>query len=187
LQCSELEFLDPEIVAVDENGTKTLKTSKQWNTFQLSSAWWTSFLKAYNASMTIPSGKLYKSTSINAQISPKPHLLPDRVQLSPGNNKYVLLNAYHPLDRNAVHWFVKSASPSECGGGFHGNVAQELREWIQAAGYDVNVTGGGRIDYAPDKGQCTVYGSSNGFGKADHSLAASIIREVMKISVKTCD
>jgi len=30
-----------------------------------------------------------------------------------------------------------------------GNVAQALREWIEAAGYVVEVTGGGRIDYNP--------------------------------------
>jgi len=50
-------------------------------------------------------------------------------------------------------------------------------EWIEAAGYDVKVTGGGRIDYSPNEGRCVVYGFSYGFGKGDHELAAQIVRE----------
>ena len=50
-------------------------------------------------------------------------------------------------------------------------------EWIQAAGYDLKVTGGGRIDYSPKEGRCVVYGFSYGFNKGDHELAAQIIRE----------
>jgi Janus/Ocnus family (Ocnus) len=62
-----------------------------------------------------------------------------------------------------------------------GNVAQDLREWIEAAGYDVVVTGGGRIDYRPatvdGRGRAVVYGFSYGFGKGDHAKAAAIIAE----------
>jgi Janus/Ocnus family (Ocnus) len=66
-----------------------------------------------------------------------------------------------------------------------GHVAQDLREWISAAGYDVTVTGGGRIDYnhsvqqtdgsAAEMGRAKVYGFSYGFGKGDHEKAATVI------------
>jgi Janus/Ocnus family (Ocnus) len=63
-------------------------------------------------------------------------------------------------------------------------VAQDLREWVSAAGYDVVVTGGGRIDYRVTEpgektaaGTALVYGFSYGFGKGDHEKAASIISE----------
>lgn len=127
------------------------------------------------------SPKSFLSTSTNAQKPPRPDLLPDRVQLSPGMNKYVLVRASHPWEPEMVHWFVKSASPAECGGPYHGNVAQDLREWIEAAGYDVVVKGGGRIDFAPEQGRCVVYGFSYGFGKGDHEKAARIIQEYTDI------
>jgi hypothetical protein len=64
-----------------------------------------------------------------------------------------------------------------------GNVAQDLREWVAAAGYNVVVTGGGRIDYRvmepgeKTAGTALIYGFSYGFGKGDHEKAASIISE----------
>jgi hypothetical protein len=48
---------------------------------------------------------------------------------------------------------------------------------VQAAGYTVTVTGGGRIDYRPAQNLAVVYGFSYGFGKGDHALAASLISE----------
>lgn len=61
-----------------------------------------------------------------------------------------------------------------------GNVAQDLREWIEAAGYDVTVIGGGRIHYritSEGKRMATIYGFSYGFGRGDHAKAAAIIKE----------
>jgi Janus/Ocnus family (Ocnus) len=63
---------------------------------------------------------------------------------------------------------------------FSGNVAQDLREWIQAAGYEVTVVGGGRINYRiSSDGQrlATIYGFSYGFGRGDHKKAAEIIEQ----------
>ena len=75
-----------------------------------------------------------------------------------------------------VLWFVKSASPTESGGPYHANVAQDLVEWIQAAGFQkVTVTGGGRIDYEPSSNRAHIYGFSYGFGKGDHALVAALI------------
>lgn len=64
-----------------------------------------------------------------------------------------------------------------------GHVAQDLREWIEAAGYQATVIGGGRIDYRiTSEGQrlATIYGYSYGFGRGDHSKAAAIIKEWSK-------
>jgi hypothetical protein len=56
-----------------------------------------------------------------------------------------------------------------------GHVAQDLREWIKAAGYTPIVRGGGRLDYQPSHGTVFIYGTSHGFGKADHGLTSSIL------------
>jgi len=52
-----------------------------------------------------------------------------------------------------------------------------LREWIEAAGYEAVVTGGGRINYRRSEGRAVVYGFSYGFGKGDHAKAAALITE----------
>jgi hypothetical protein len=174
LQCCELEFVDPDIYKQDDkDDTLIMKRSKRWNKFRLSSAWWTPLVQEYDEQTKKLSASeattnmfdvLEKaSTTTLAQADDsndkpaKTHLLPERIQLSPGKHKYVLIRATHPKDEN-MHWFVKSAAPEECGGPYHGNVAQDLCEWIKAAGYSPQVTGGGRIDYDPLTKTCIVYG-----------------------------
>jgi 23S rRNA-/tRNA-specific pseudouridylate synthase len=205
LQCCELEFLDPDIIENEANGTIHLYPSERWNRFRLENAWWTPILQTYTKALNDISQSSDDKTEeeagkrgamvlngedpeVFALIAPtrsnhkpaRPELLPPRVQLSPGRNKYVLIRATHPLDEEP-RWFVKSASPEECGGLFHGNVAQDLREWIQAAGYDADVTGGGRIDLRknPETGRdmAIIYGTSHGFGKGDHAKVAALISD----------
>ena len=110
--------------------------------------------------------------------------MPSFVQLSPGVHKYVLVSARL---HGKKYWFVKSASPQECGGPYHANVAESLLSTLQKQDNlftDVNVQGGGRIDYndcsndnTDDKtlSHAHVFGFSYGFGKGDHIRAAQII------------
>lgn len=78
---------------------------------------------------------------------------------------------------NEVFWFVKSASPEECGGPYHANVAQDLIEWIKSVGFpNIQVTGGGRIDYDPDRKRAHVYVFSYGHGKENQAIAAELIQ-----------
>ncbi|GAX16692.1 hypothetical protein FisN_21Hh133 [Fistulifera solaris] len=188
LQCCALEFADPDIVEKSD-GTESMRRSRRWNSFYLDAAWWTPFLRAYDSNKEADGGsrmgattnlteenKLEQTISVSPVQTtkrPRPELLPPRVSLSKGANKYVLIRATHPLT-DTVEWFVKSAAPSESGGPYHGNVAQDLREWIAAAGYTAEVTGGGRIDYNGAK--ALVYGFSYGFGKGDHAKAAELIQ-----------
>jgi Janus/Ocnus family (Ocnus) len=189
LQCCQLDFVDPDIVQ-KQDGTVDMKRSNRWNRFRLDDAWWTSHLRKYQSdSALLSQGQKTTDTATDTARNvsrtrtdvgcdvAKPHLLPDRVSLSPGRNKYVLVRARHPNDTSAAEeWFVKSAAPGECGGPYHGNVAQDLREWIEAAGYEARVTGGGRIYYRPDENCAIVYGFSYAFGRGDHNRAAEIIR-----------
>jgi hypothetical protein len=189
LQCCQLEFIDPDVVQ-KQDGTVSMARSKRWNRFRLDRAWWTSFVECYvqessalteddkTTEVAPDHERQFESHSGDNGEEAKAHLLPPRVSLSPGRNKYVLVRASHPTDPNARdEWFVKSAAPRECGGPYHGNVAQDLKEWIKAAGYEATVTGGGRIYFRPDENCAVVFGFSYGFGRGDHDLAATIIRQ----------
>jgi hypothetical protein len=187
LQCCELEFLDPDIVT-RRKGKIGMNRSKRWNRFRVEEAWWTPLVQRYQEeskglsaedATTSASDVVFPeppSSAASTRKQPRPELLPDRVSLSPGKHKYVLVKATHSANDD-VFWFVKSAPPSECGGPYHGNVAQDLLEWIEAAGYDATVTGGGRIDYRRADSLAVVYGFSYGFGMGDHKRAASLIEE----------
>jgi hypothetical protein len=188
LQCSKLDFLEPEQVKT-KDGSLSMTRTGRWKTFELPTSWWSPILDEYEGQSKNVSP--VEATTLAADMDltrPKaaapakvlrPDLLPERVALSTGKNKYVLICASHPTT-DKDEWFVKSAAPQECGGPYHGNVAQDLREWIQAAGYNVKVTGGGRIDYDPEQGTAVVYGFSYGFGKGDHAQAAALIQEWYK-------
>jgi 23S rRNA-/tRNA-specific pseudouridylate synthase len=188
LQCCELEFRDPDIVT-DHHGTVSMNKSKRWNRFRLETAWWNPLLQQYreqtnalgegDATTAASDINLAEPASTSTVVGKKPlhpDLLPPRVSISPGKNKYVLIKAEHP-ESEEVLWFCKSASPAECGGAYHANVAQDLQEGIDAAGWKVTVTGGGRIDYRPLEKTAVVYGFSYGFGKGDHARAADLIQE----------
>jgi hypothetical protein len=109
----------------------------------------------------LPKGETSQAKSSGSE-SRSPDLLPPTVQLSPGRNKNVIVQV---KDDKEHWWFIKSASPKECGGSYHTNIAKELVGWIQAAGYkhkEVIVTaGGGRIDYSPDSHRTLVYSTSS--------------------------
>jgi hypothetical protein len=109
--------------------------------------------------------------------------------ISPGRNKYVVGKLRDPVTHK-IRWFVKSASPEECGGPYHANIADDLEEWIRTVpGFEsaeLTITGGGRIDYVPssrdddseDKTEnVLVYGFSYRYGKGDHSYVASLIQQ----------
>ncbi|CAJ1943483.1 unnamed protein product [Cylindrotheca closterium] len=205
LQCCHLGFWDADYKPVWHKKKRREilegRLSDRWISVTLDSAWWTEYIAAAagkSLSSTDTSSTTTATTSAadvelvqqqkdkqrrlglslvgddeefaNARVD----LLPPTVQLSQGANKYVLIKVDGKDDK--IHWFVVSASPSECGGPYHVNVAEDTMEWIRAAGFQrITVTGGGRIDFNPDSGRAHVYGFSYGFGKGDHAKAAELI------------
>jgi 23S rRNA-/tRNA-specific pseudouridylate synthase len=183
LQCSYLKFLDPDVVT-NVRGDVNLLPSDRWNEYKLSDSWWAPLLEAYaedslgseaTTNMEDMKNTMLTSKEETASMTSRQDLLPPRVALSPGANKYVIIKATNP-DGEAL-WFVKSALPDECGGPYHANVAKDVVEWLEAMDFSVDVTGGGRIDYNPTKKYANVYGFSYGFGKGDHAKVASLIEE----------
>jgi 23S rRNA-/tRNA-specific pseudouridylate synthase len=214
LQCCELSFPDADYHAIwSKKQHKDViqgvpSQDKPKIHASLDRAWWTCLLEKYNSSSaifgTIDSDVNGDEANI-AYSSPQKEsepggtrsdLLLPSVQLSPGRNKYVMAKLRDPITRKS-RWFVKSAAPSECGGPYHANVAEGLVEWIHSVpGYEsieVEITGGGRIDYVPDVASSTfdgatssrdngivhIYGFSYRYGKGDHERAAQLIEESM--------
>jgi hypothetical protein len=192
LQCCQLDFLAPRQIQ-KRDGRKTLVPSDTWKSVRLNSTWWTPHLKQYQLATSLSSScgttsqadmelvnKLMEPTILpkkeETDTSPYSETvsLPPQVILSPGVHKYVLIEARADGKRLT---FVKSASPAECGGIYHANVAEELVHRLTEAGFRCKVTGGGRIEYNPDVPHAHVYGFSYGFGKGDHAKAASLIEE----------
>lgn len=196
LQCCLLEFLDPDVV-VKGDGTEVMVPSDRWNTFRLDECWWTPLIDAYRAQSsssgeaTTSSLDVYQTLRMQTRDvskvdrntnTPVASMIPPQVALATGIHKYVLVKATHS-SKEDERWFVKSATPSECGGPYHANVAEELVEWLQVAGYDATVMGGGRINYNSETRHAIVYGFSYGFGKGDHAKASSIIENCSNGSI----
>jgi 23S rRNA-/tRNA-specific pseudouridylate synthase len=192
LQCCELQFVEPDYKGKFNNKRRKDETygilSDRRKSVRLETAWWSPMLEQYEQEAALESDTTatisMEDPSLGTKIDTgkeedgqktRSDLLPPMVQLSPGTHKYVLVKAVN--DDGSMHWFVKSASASECGGPYHANVAEDLVEWIQASGYDnVIVTGGGRIDYLEGR-EAHVYGFSYGFGRGDHERVVFLINK----------
>ena len=188
LQCCHIGFWDADYEQVwnqkrRKEITQGFPSKDRWVSVSLEEAWWTSFLSLSTSSEEEETTTSFQDVEqLERQKSKvqrrqdnvaRSDLLPPRVQLSPGKNKYVLIKVESNDD---AIWFVKSASPKECGGPYHANVAEDLIEWIQAAGYsNIQVTGGGRIDYNSEKQHAHIYGYSYGYGKGNHEQVAELI------------
>jgi RNA pseudouridylate synthase len=137
LQCCALEFVDPDIATGkrQRDGTYPMMRSERWNRFRIETAWWTPLLNQYEQDLENSPQEQGRSsfgtdkpqqprdqvqTPYTAVRLPRPELLPPRLSLSRGNNKYVLIRAVHPAIPTQEEWFVKSASTKECGGPYHG-------------------------------------------------------------------
>eukprot|EP00526_Cylindrotheca_closterium_P007005 CAMPEP_0113624752 /NCGR_PEP_ID=MMETSP0017_2-20120614/12771_1 /TAXON_ID=2856 /ORGANISM="Cylindrotheca closterium" /LENGTH=727 /DNA_ID=CAMNT_0000534815 /DNA_START=99 /DNA_END=2282 /DNA_ORIENTATION=- /assembly_acc=CAM_ASM_000147 len=205
LQCCHLGFWDADYKTVWNNKRKRDilqgHPSDRWISVTLDSAWWTEYIEpatgaAGESSSTDTTTTITTTSAADVELvqqqkekqrlslstidddefaNARVDLLPPTVRLSPGANKYVLIKVDGKKD-DEVYWFVVSASPGECGGPYHVNVAADTLEWIQAAGFKrITVTGGGRIDFNPDSGRAHVHGFSYGFGKGDHAKVAELI------------
>ena len=201
LQCCSLEFLDPnhDVPSSEYEKQKKSKRSERWNSFRLDHAFWSPFISKFDieskklssseASSSVDDVALLRKQAATTEDvdhsshdSAAVHDLPPRVILSQGSHKYVVIKAVAE-GGDSESWFVRSASPEECGGPYHANVAEEVLRQLHTLGYSTQVMGGGRIDYIDNEEvkHAHVFGFSYGFGKGDHEQVASIIEQYSDI------
>lgn len=190
LQCCELQFLDPDYVT-NKKGREEAVRSNRVNKFRLQKSWWTPYIDKCKSQVedtalntaTTSDNDLKTANAMKTIVARTTNSLQSKdeleeikkVQLSPGQHKYVVVKAMHPLE--GTEWFVKTASPRECGGVFHADVARDLVKELNNVGYDTIIFGGGRIDYDTDSNHAHVYGFSYGFGKGDHEFVSVLIEQ----------
>ena len=176
LQCCELSFRNP----IEDD---------HMDTFRLEEAWWSTWLQEYDQDPPLAeatTGSNDSSAEIKAmQKSSNVNIVEERqkdvstvplCRLSPGKNKYVIIKATES-ERKEPLWFIRSASPDECGGPYHADVARETVSKLNQMGFDTQVTGGGRIDFNEETKRALVYGFSYGFGKGDHEFVSLLIEK----------
>jgi phosphohistidine phosphatase len=91
------------------------------------------------------------------------------VQIAQGAHKYVLIQAEND---GKTEYFVTSRK----GAHYHRNAAEPLIFELEAAGYyDIEVTGGGRIDLDHVNRKISIFGFSYGFGLANHAISREVV------------
>ncbi|XP_071450447.1 14 kDa phosphohistidine phosphatase-like [Hetaerina americana] len=126
-------------------------------------------------------GRVFKAKSITlvramAGGCTKLASVPDVELDSEGKFKYVLINVHSPgkdgkeESKKIVRGFKWAP--------YHSDIYDDTTAKLAQLGLDTECLGGGRIIHDPDKKTISVFGYSQGFGKADHEVSVSLIKRV---------
>ncbi|XP_068248965.1 14 kDa phosphohistidine phosphatase-like isoform X2 [Palaemon carinicauda] len=92
-----------------------------------------------------------------------------------GRFKYILINVHHsPEGGPEVSKHIVRGYSSA---GFHADVYDKVAPAIEKLGLDCECLGGGRILHDAEKKTIEVFGYSQGYGRADHSLSVEILKK----------
>uniref|UniRef100_A0A023F860 Sex-regulated protein janus-A n=1 Tax=Triatoma infestans TaxID=30076 RepID=A0A023F860_TRIIF len=101
--------------------------------------------------------------------------VPD-VEIDPeGTFKYVLIRVYAPQTKDGNEP-SKMIVRGNARGPYHADIYDETVQKLTKLKLDTECVGGGRIQHSPQDKCIKVYGYSQGFGKADHELTASLLK-----------
>lgn len=110
--------------------------------------------------------------SVGSSKNPKLKAVRDVEIDKSGTYKYILLKIHDPdKDREFKH-VVRGSSKAA----YHADIYDDIVTNIEARGLDVEIVGGGRIHHEPSKKHMKIYGYSQGYGRADHSITQAIIQ-----------
>ncbi|XP_064096129.1 14 kDa phosphohistidine phosphatase-like isoform X2 [Macrobrachium nipponense] len=92
-----------------------------------------------------------------------------------GRFKYILINVHHsPEGGPEVSKHIVRGYSSA---GFHSDVYDKVVPAIEKLGLDCECLGGGRILHDEEKKTIEVFGYSQGYGRADHSISVEILKK----------
>ncbi|CAG5135159.1 unnamed protein product [Candidula unifasciata] len=110
-------------------------------------------------------------SSATSYKNPKLISIPDVEIDKSGKFKYILIKVHDPdVDREFKH-IVRGTSKAN----YHADIYNNVAGMIEEKGLDCEVLGGGRIDHEPAKKSIKIYGYSQQFGQADHTITQSLL------------
>lgn len=89
-----------------------------------------------------------------------------------GRFKYILIKLYSGVEDN-FKYIVRGYA--RCG--FHADIYDEVYERVHPLGLETECVGGGRILHEAGKKHITVFGYSQGYGRADHSKSVEVLKK----------
>ncbi|XP_050680518.1 14 kDa phosphohistidine phosphatase-like [Leptidea sinapis] len=89
--------------------------------------------------------------------------------------KYILLKVYEKVTNNQEPEITILRGYKRCN--YHSDIYEEVQ--AKLAPLDCEPLGGGRISYDPQSKKIHIYGYSQGYGKADHEIAAKLLKDVL--------
>ncbi|XP_050731821.1 14 kDa phosphohistidine phosphatase-like [Eriocheir sinensis] len=98
------------------------------------------------------------------------------VDIDAGTFKYVLIKVCHSPPAPApetTKYIARGYTSAE----YHSDVYDRVTPNIEALGLDCECVGGGRICHQPEEKSIKVYGYSQGYGKADHSITVGLLKK----------
>ncbi|XP_045596226.1 14 kDa phosphohistidine phosphatase isoform X2 [Procambarus clarkii] len=98
----------------------------------------------------------------------------DNVDIDTGTFKYILIKVYYsPPGETETSKFITRGYLSA---GFHSDIYDKVVPAIEKLGLDCECMGGGRIRHELDNKTIEVYGYSQGYGRADHSITVDLLK-----------
>jgi len=92
-----------------------------------------------------------------------------------GRFKYILIKVHNSPEggKETSKHIVRGYASCE----YHGDIYDMVRPGIEKNGLDCECVGGGRILHDAEKKAIQVFGYSQGFGKADHTISVGILEK----------
>ncbi|XP_073958131.1 14 kDa phosphohistidine phosphatase-like isoform X2 [Choristoneura fumiferana] len=112
-------------------------------------------------------------TGVNRRMSSASLEAVPKVDIDPaGVFKYILIKV-HDKELSEEDSITVVRGYKRCN--YHSDIYDEVQEKLQPL--DCEPLGGGRISHEPDSKKIHIYGYSQGYGKADHEIAAKLIKD----------
>uniref|UniRef100_A0A0B6ZMM9 Uncharacterized protein n=2 Tax=Arion vulgaris TaxID=1028688 RepID=A0A0B6ZMM9_9EUPU len=129
--------------------------------------------RLYYLSLRMASAQMASATSYK---NPKLISIPEVEIDKNGKFKYILVKVHDPdMDREFKH-IIRGTSKAA----YHADIYDTVVGQIEEKGLDCEVLGGGRIEHEPAKKSIKIYGYSQQYGQADHSIAHSLLLRKFK-------
>ncbi|XP_038063611.1 14 kDa phosphohistidine phosphatase-like isoform X2 [Patiria miniata] len=91
---------------------------------------------------------------------------------SSGKFKYILIKIWPKDDKNNSKYIVRGDGRVD----YHADIFDEVEPKLRSKKISCDCEGGGRIQHKPQAKTILVYGYSQGFGRADHSITVEKLK-----------